>query len=98
MREIPREILESARLDGATVKQQLLHLLLPLCLPGICSTALLLIVSAASLLAIGPILLVGLLTQRTFVRGLHLALCNDHGKGPRLGNRKKYANACMVAD
>ena len=26
--------------------------------------------SAASLLAIGPILLVGLLTQRTFVRGL----------------------------
>ena len=106
MREIPREILESARLDGATVKQQLLHLLLPLCLPGVCSTALLSIVlcwnesfwsiqmtssagvpvsayiasmsgdlllpqlSAASLLAIGPILLVGLLTQRTFVRGL----------------------------
>ena len=106
MREIPREILESARLDGATVKQQLLHLLLPLCLPGVCKTALLSIVlcwnesfwsiqmtssagvpvsayiasmsgdlllpqlSAASLLAIGPILLVGLLTQRTFVRGL----------------------------
>src|SRR5207248_2864849 len=95
------------RLDGVTVKQQLLHLLFPLCLPGLCSTALLSIVlcwnesfwsiqmtssavpvsayiaslssdlllpqlSAASLLAIGPILLVGLLTQRTFIRGLTL--------------------------
>ena len=106
MREVPRDILEAARMDGAQVKQQLVYVLLPLCLPGVCSTALLSIVicwneafwsiqmtssagapmsayiatlsgdllwarlSAASLLAIGPILLIGWLTQRTFVRGL----------------------------
>ena len=106
MREIPRDILDSARMDGATVRQQLVQVLLPLCLPGICSTALLSAVlcwnesfwsiqmtssagaplsayistlsgdvlwaklSAASLLAVAPILLVGWLTQRTFVRGL----------------------------
>ena len=106
MREIPRDILDGARLDGATASQQLVHVLLPLCLPGICSTALLSAVlcwnesfwsiqltssagaplsayistlsgdvlwaklSAASLLAVAPILLVGWLTQRTFVRGL----------------------------
>ena len=106
IREVPWDILEAARMDGAQVKQQLVYVLLPLCLPGICSTALLSVVlcwneafwsiqmtssagapisayiatlsgdllwarlSAASLLAVGPILLVGWLTQRTFVRGL----------------------------
>lgn len=106
MREIPRDVIDSARMDGATARQQLVYLLLPLCLPGICSTALLSAVlcwnecfwsiqmssyagaplsayistlsgdvlwaklSAASLLAVAPILLVGWLTQRTFVRGL----------------------------
>ena len=106
MCEIPRVILEATRMDGATVTQQLRHVLLPLCLPGVSSTALLSVVlcwneafwslqptssagaplsayvatlsgdlqwaklSAASLLAVGPILLVGCLTQRTFVRGL----------------------------
>ena len=106
MREIPRDILDSARMDGATASQQLVYLLLPTCLPGICSTALLSAVlcwnecfwsiqltssagvpisayistlsgdvlwarlSAASLLAVAPILLVGWLMQRTFVRGL----------------------------
>ncbi len=106
MREIPREVVESARSDGATLKQQLLYVLLPLCLPGVCSTALLSVVvcwneafwgiqmtssagapvsayiaglsddllwaklSAASLVAVGPVLLLGWVTQRTFVRGL----------------------------
>lgn len=106
MREIPRDILDSARMDGATISQQLVRVVLPLSLPGLCSTALLSVVlcwnecfwsiqmtssagaplsayistlsgdvlwaklSAASLLAIAPILLVGWLTQRTFVRGL----------------------------
>lgn len=106
MREIPRDILDGARMDGAKTGQQLVHILLPLCLPGLCSTALLSAVlcwnesfwsiqmtssagaplsayistlsgellwaklSAASLLAVAPILLVGWLTQRTFVRGL----------------------------
>ena len=106
MREIPRDILDSARIDGASATQQLWRVLIPLCAPGIGSTALLLVIlcwneafwsleltasdgaplsaaiaalssdllwaklSAASLLATAPILLIGWLTQRQFVRGL----------------------------
>ncbi|MGI3899229.1 MAG: carbohydrate ABC transporter permease [Janthinobacterium lividum] len=106
MRDVPREILDSARVDGASVPQQIVFLLLPLCAPGLASTALLSIVlcwneafwsiqmtsaegaplsayiaslsggplpaeiSAASLIAIAPILVVGWLTQRQFARGL----------------------------
>ena len=44
MRDIPRDILGSARIDGASVTQQIVFLLLPLCAPGIASTALLSIV------------------------------------------------------
>ena len=107
-REVPKEILEAARMDGATPTQQLLQLLLPLSLPGIMSTALLSIIicwneafwsinltaskaapltafiasfsspeglfwaklSAASFLAIAPILVFGWLTQKQLVRGL----------------------------
>lgn len=107
-REVPKEILEAARMDGATPRQQLLELLLPLSLPGIMSTGLLSIIicwneafwsinltaanaapltafiasfsspeglfwaklSAASFLAIAPILVFGWLTQRQLVRGL----------------------------
>ncbi|MDX7950050.1 carbohydrate ABC transporter permease [Lichenihabitans sp. Uapishka_5] len=107
-REVPKEILEAARMDGATPRQQLIELLLPLSLPGIFSTALLSIIicwneafwsinltaansapltqfiasfsspeglfwaklSAASLLAIAPILVFGWLTQKQLVRGL----------------------------
>ncbi len=107
-REIPREILEAARMDGARPLQQFFFLLLPLAAPGIASTALLAIIlswneafwsinltswraaplpafiatfsspeglfwaklSAASLLAVGPIVAVGWLTQRHLVRGL----------------------------
>ncbi|TPK04962.1 carbohydrate ABC transporter permease [Mesorhizobium sp. B2-5-9] len=106
LRELPPGILESGQMDGATVRQQIIFVLVPLCLPGLCSTALLSVVlcwneafwsvqmtslegaplsayistlsndllwgrlSAASLLAIGSILLIGWLTQRQFVRGL----------------------------
>ncbi len=106
MRDVPRAILESARLDGASVVQQIVFVLLPLCASGIASTALLSIVlcwneafwsiqmtsaagaplsayvaslsggptpaaiSAASLLAVAPILLVGWVAQRQFARGL----------------------------
>ena len=106
MREIPREILDSARIDGASVTQQIVFLLMPLCAPGIGSTALLSVVlcwneafwsiqmtsaegaplsayiaslsggplpteiSAASLIAIAPILMIGWLAQRQFARGL----------------------------
>ncbi|UDL94107.1 MULTISPECIES: carbohydrate ABC transporter permease [Lichenihabitans] len=107
-REVPKEILEAARMDGATPMQQMFALLLPLSLPGIFSTALLSIIicwneafwslnltaanaapltafiarfsspeglfwaklSAASFLAIAPILVFGWLTQRQLVRGL----------------------------
>ena len=106
MREIPRDILDGAKIDGASANQQLVLVLMPLCGPGICSTALLSVIfcwneafwsiqmtsstaaplsayiatlsgdllwaklSAASMLAVAPILLLGWLTQRQFVRGL----------------------------
>ncbi len=40
-REVPREIVEAARIDGATPVQQMLSVLLPLAMPGLASTALL---------------------------------------------------------
>jgi sorbitol/mannitol transport system permease protein len=108
LREVPREILEAARIDGASPMRQIAYLLLPLTAPGIASTALLAIIltwneafwsinltawratplpafiasfsspeglfwakmSAASLLAIGPIIAFGWLTQKQLVRGL----------------------------
>ncbi len=107
-KEVPKEILEASRMDGATPMQQMRLLLLPLSLPGVMSTALLSVIlcwneafwsinlttsraapltqvistfsspeglfwsklSAASLLAIAPILVFGWLTQRQLVRGL----------------------------
>lgn len=107
-REIPSEVLEAARMDGATRAQELVYLLLPLSTPGVASTALLSVIlcwneafwslnlttsgaapltafiasfsapeglfwaklSAASTLAIAPIVLFGWLSQRQLVRGL----------------------------
>jgi sorbitol/mannitol transport system permease protein len=107
-KDIPNEILEAGRMDGARPREQLVHLLLPLTAPGIGSTALLAIIlswneafwslnltaanaapltafiasfsspeglfwaklSAASTLAVVPILVFGWLTQRQLVRGL----------------------------
>ena len=107
-KEIPGEIIEASRMDGATPLQQLRIVLLPLAGPGIASTALLAIIlawneafwtlnltsanaapltafiatfsspqglfwaklSAASTLAVAPILIFGWLTQRQLVRGL----------------------------
>lgn len=107
-REVPKEILEASRMDGATPMQQMRLLLLPLSLPGVMSTGLLSVIlcwneafwsinltsvkaapltaliasfsspeglfwaklSAASLMAIAPILVFGWLTQRQLVRGL----------------------------
>ncbi len=43
-RDIPGDILEAARMDGVTPRQQMVHLLVPLALPGIASTALLAII------------------------------------------------------
>ncbi len=107
-KEVPQEILEAGRMDGATQRDELIHLLMPLSLPGIASTALLAIIltwneafwslnlttsdaapltafiasfsapeglfwaklSAASTMAIAPILVFGWLSQRQLVRGL----------------------------
>ncbi len=107
-KEVPREVLEAARMDGAGPLEELYNLLLPLSLPGIVSTSLLAIIlswneafwsltltaakaapltafiasfsspeglfyaklSAASTMAIAPILILGWMSQRQLVRGL----------------------------
>jgi sorbitol/mannitol transport system permease protein len=107
-KEVPKDILEAGRMDGATQRQELLLILLPLALPGAASSALLSIIlcwneafwslnlttsdaapltafiasfsapeglfwaklSAASTMAIAPILIIGWLSQRQLVRGL----------------------------
>ena len=107
-REIPAEILEAARMDGASLAAEIRSVLLPLALPGLASTALLHVIlawneafwtlnltaahaapltafiasysspeglfyaklSAASTMAIAPILLLGWFSQRQLVRGL----------------------------
>ena len=43
-REVPAVILEASRMDGATQTEELIHVLLPLCTPGIAATALLSII------------------------------------------------------
>jgi len=107
-REIPGEILEAARMDGASLKSEILYVLTPMALPGIASTILLNIIlawneafwtillttvdaapltkfiasfsapeglfyaklSAASIMAIAPILIMGWFSQKQLVRGL----------------------------
>ncbi|MGA2985203.1 MAG: carbohydrate ABC transporter permease [Terriglobia bacterium] len=43
-REVPAVILEASRMDGATEIEELVHVLLPLCTPGIAATSLLSII------------------------------------------------------
>jgi len=107
-KEIPKDILEAARMDGATVGKELIYVLTPMAVPGIASTLLLNFIlawneafwtlnlttseaapltvfiasysspeglfwaklSAASTLAIAPILVLGWFSQRQLVRGL----------------------------
>ena len=107
-KEIPGEILEAARMDGATLKGEILEVLVPMAVPGIASTMLLNVIlawneafwtlmltttraapltqfiaafsapeglfyaklSAASTMAIAPILIMGWLSQKQLVRGL----------------------------
>jgi sorbitol/mannitol transport system permease protein len=107
-REIPGEILEAARMDGATLRGEILYILTPMAIPGIASTLLLNVIlawnesfwtlnltaanaapltafiasysspeglfyaklSAASTMAIAPILILGWFSQRQLVRGL----------------------------
>ncbi|WP_407180660.1 carbohydrate ABC transporter permease [Bradyrhizobium sp. STM 3562] len=107
-KEIPRDILEAARMDGATIGRELIYVLTPMAVPGLASTLLLNLIlawneafwtlnlstlqaapltvfiasysspeglfwaklSAASTLAIAPILVLGWFSQRQLVRGL----------------------------
>jgi len=107
-REIPSEILEASRMDGASLKSEILYVLAPMAVPGIASTLLLNFIlawneafwtlnltaskaapltafiasysspeglffaklSAASTMAIAPILILGWFSQKQLVRGL----------------------------
>lgn len=107
-KEIPKDILEAARMDGATVGRELIYVLTPMVIPGLASTMLLNLIlawneafwtlnlstsqaapltvfiasysspeglfwaklSAASTLAIAPILVLGWFSQRQLIRGL----------------------------
>ena len=107
-REIPGEILEAARMDGASLRSEIIYVLTPMAIPGMASTVLLNIIlawneafwtlnltsakaapltafiasysspeglfyaklSAASVMAIAPILIMGWFSQKQLVRGL----------------------------
>ncbi|KJC41192.1 mannitol ABC transporter permease [Bradyrhizobium sp. LTSP849] len=107
-KEIPRDILEAARMDGATIGRELVYVLTPMAIPGLASTMLLNLIlawneafwtlnlttsnaaplttfiasysspeglfwaklSAASTLAIAPIIILGWFSQKQLVRGL----------------------------
>jgi len=107
-KEIPGEILEAARMDGAGLRAEILYILTPMAVPGIASTLLLNVIlawneafwtlqlttskaapltqfiasysspeglfyaklSAASTMAIAPILILGWFSQKQLVRGL----------------------------
>lgn len=107
-KEIPVDILEAARMDGADLRSEILYVLAPMAVPGIASTVLLNIIlswneafwtlnltaanaapltafiasysspeglfyaklSAASTMAIAPILIMGWFSQKQLVRGL----------------------------
>src|ERR1700750_735434 len=107
-KEIPKDILEAARMDGATIGRELIYVLTPMAVPGIASTLLLNFIlawneafwtlnlttssaaplttfiasysspeglfwaklSAASTMAIAPILILGWFSQKQLVRGL----------------------------
>ena len=107
-KEIPGEILEAARMDGASLRKELTYVLAPMAVPGMASTILLNIIlawneafwtlnltaskaapltafiasysspeglfyaklSAASIMAIAPILIMGWFSQKQLVRGL----------------------------
>ncbi len=107
-KEIPGEILEASRMDGASLWNEIVHVLTPMAVPGIASTLLLNVIlawneafwtitltttkaaplsafiasfsapqglfyaklSAASTMAIAPILILGWFSQKQLVRGL----------------------------
>ncbi len=107
-KDIPKDILEAARMDGATIGKEILYVLAPMAVPGIASAVLLNVIlawneafwslnltsskaapltafiasysspeglfwaklSAASMMAIAPIVILGWFCQKQLVRGL----------------------------
>src|SRR5271165_6607361 len=75
-KEIPVDILEAARMDGASLFNEIVHVLTPMAVPGIASTMLLAVILSwneafwTSTLAIAPILILGWFSQKQLVRGL----------------------------
>lgn len=107
-KDIPKDILEAARMDGATIGREVAYVLIPMAVPGLASTMLLNFIlawneafwtlnlstlnaaplttfiasysspeglfwaklSAASTLAIAPVLILGWFSQKQLVRGL----------------------------
>ena len=72
--EVPREIMEAARVDGATLRHELLRIVLPLIAPGIAATALICVIFSwnefffavnltAARAATVPVFLVGFITS-----------------------------------
>jgi sorbitol/mannitol transport system permease protein len=72
--EVPRAIMEAARIDGATQRQELVRIVMPLIAPGIAATALICVIFAwnefffavnltASRAATVPVFLVGFITS-----------------------------------
>lgn len=109
--EVPKAVLEAARLDGAGIGREMLQIVLPMVIPGLVATAFLSIIfawnefffavnlsatersatvplfmqkyitseglfwaklSAASTMAIAPVVLLGWISQRQLVRGLSM--------------------------
>ena len=53
-KEIPVDILEAARMDGATLRKELIYVLVPMAVPGIASTFLLNIILSSGTKPSGP--------------------------------------------
>ena len=75
MLELPHELIEAARVDGATMRHELLRIVLPLITPGIAATSLICLIFAwneffyavnftSSIAATSPIFLVGFISGR----------------------------------
>src|SRR3954462_1865226 len=122
-KEIPKDILEAARMDGATIGRGLGYVLTPMAIPGLASTLLLNFIlawneafwtlnlstldaaplttfiasysspeglfwaklSAASTLAVAPVLIIGWFSQKQLVLSLTFGAVKSQGAGPWVG-------------
>ncbi len=139
-KEIPDDILEAARMDGAPLAKEIIYVLAPMAVPGIASTLLLNVIlawneafwtlnlsaanaapltafiasysspeglfwaklSAASTLAIAPILVLGWFSQKRLVRGLTFGAVKAEetlmGQITLEGVRKQFGELAVIPD